>query len=532
MLNFVFECLPDFVQLFVAILKGIMQKNTTRVSIELNAELLPPEDLSQEHSNHKDVSHPGMYASGSISSSTDSHVPSGISNSEALAITPSSEAISITHSNALAIPDRPTDIQWWSESLQTVLDRPPSELPFRFIAGGVACFCIFGLWASFGSIEEVGQAQGKLVPQGETFKVQPVESGTVVNIAVEEGEIVDRGQLIAEFDNLVATAEVEQLQEALDSYRQQLDQNLMVMAEMVRESQSRLEIANAMLEAQKVVVTQNQRDIKAKRELLSILESEIISHQDRLGNLRPSFEEGVISREYLFNAEQALSERMTARTQAQGELDRLIAETQKLQAEHNQRQAEVARTQSESQQRMHELEVKEAQLIGDITETEKQLDAARVKLDRLTLYAPVDGVVSSLNISNIGEVAQQGETLAEIAPEEAPLVLLAALPDREAGFIEVGMAAQVKLDAFPYQDFGIFKGTVNSISPDTETHEQMGAVYQVEISLEPTHKSNNGRNIELKAGQTGQAEIVIRQQRIIDILLDPIQRLRKDGLSI
>ncbi|WP_017327788.1 HlyD family type I secretion periplasmic adaptor subunit [Synechococcus sp. PCC 7336] len=453
-------------------------------------------------------------------------------DSEALTVR-NNEAIAVaTPSTALAIPDPSADIQWWSESLQTVLDRPPSALPFRLIAGGVAFFCIFGIWAGFGRIEEVGQAQGTLVPEGEVFKVQPAEAGTVVNIAVEEGEEVDRGQLIAELDSLVATTEVERLEEMLASYRQQFGQNQIAMAELARDTQSRLAIANATLEAQQVVIAQNQRDIAAKQELLSLLDIEIVAHTDRLENLRPYAEDGVISREYLFNAEQSLRDRMSAIAQARGDRDRVIAETLKLRAELEQRQAEVYRTESEARQRLQELEMKETQLQADIDETEKQLEAAQAKLDRLFLYAPVDGVVSSLNIRNTGEVTQQGDTIAEIAPEDAPLVLLAALPDREAGFIEVGMLAQVKLDAFPYQDFGIIKGTVNSISPDAEANEQMGAVYQVEISLERTYISSDGRDIELKAGQTGQAEIVIRQQRIIDVLLDPIQRLRGDGLSL
>ena len=509
-----------------------MRQNTSQISSELEAELLPPESLSQENDRHRNIPESPQPASRVSGSFVESQVHAATSKSEALTISRIREGLATAPTDTLTIHTPHTEVQWWSESFQTVLEHPPSMLPFRLILGGIAFLCIFSLWAVFGRIEEVGQAQGKLVPEGETFKVQPSEAGTVVNIAIEEGEIVERGQLIAELDSQVAQAEVERLQEVLASYRQQLEQNQLTTAELARENQSRLEIANAMVDAQTVVLEQNQREILATRELLSLQELEIASHRDRLENLRPSFDEGVISREYLFGAEQAYSERMSANTLSRGDLERLVVETQKLQAELDQKQAEVDRIQSESHQRMQELEVKATQLQADVAETETHLNTARVQLDLLFLRSPVDGVVSALNIRNIGEVAQQGETLAEVAPEEAPLILVAALPDREAGFIEVGMPAQIKLDAFPYQDFGIIRGTVNSVSPDTENHEEMGAVYQVEISLEQTHIFNNGHNIDLKAGQTGQAEIIIRQQRIIDVLLDPIQRLQGDGLSM
>jgi HlyD family secretion protein len=55
-----------------------------------------------------------------------------------------------------------------------------------------------------------------------------------------------------------------------------------------------------------------------------------------------------------------------------------------------------------------------------MTETRTLLNSARAKLVQRFLYAPIDGVVSSLNIRNIGEVVQPGQTIAEMAPQTAP----------------------------------------------------------------------------------------------------------------
>ena len=103
---------------------------------------------------------------------------------------------------------------------------------------------------------------------------------------------------------------------------------------------------------------------------------------------------------------------------------------------------------------------------------------------------------------------------------------------RDAGFIEVGMPVKMKLDAYPYQDYGIIAGEVTSISADAEIDPTMGAVYRVEISLEKDYVIEEQQQVQFKAGQTASADIIIRRRRIADILLEPIRKLREDGISM
>jgi hemolysin D len=135
-------------------------------------------------------------------------------------------------------------------------------------------------------------------------------------------------------------------------------------------------------------------------------------------------------------------------------------------------------------------------------------------------------------VRNPGEVTQPGQTLAEIAPANAPLVLTAFLPSQQAGLVQTGMAVQIKLDAFPYQNYGLVAGQVLSISPDATIDKQLGSGYQVEIALRQRSVSDRERVIPLKAGQTASAEIIVRQRRIIDMLLDPIRQIQKSSLKI
>ena len=420
----------------------------------------------------------------------------------------------------------------WSESLQSVLESPESSLPIKIVSGGIIFLSLFGTWAFLGQIEEVGRATGQLIPQGDVIRLESMELGTVVQIALEEGEEVQEGQLIVELDSIVAETEIERLEESVNSLEKRLIQLEALISETEQENISRMAIANAAVNTHEVLIQQNQSDIDAQRNLIELFEDELVNHEERLEKLRPSLEAGVISREYFFNAEQAYREKIVSHAQSVSELDRLLTDNLRLQSELSQKQSEVSQTQSSIQQDLQEMESQRVQLKGEIAQERSRLAVATKELTQLSIMSPTNGTISTLNVQNIGEVTEPGQTIVEIAPEGAPLVLKALLPTNEAGFAEVGMPAQIKIDAFPYQDFGVINGTVEYISPDVEPHEQLGPCYELMVSFDQDTISNRGQEIALKVGQTGEVEVVLRRQRIIDVLFDPFQKINNGGLSL
>ncbi|MGL5806789.1 MAG: HlyD family secretion protein, partial [Xenococcaceae cyanobacterium] len=91
---------------------------------------------------------------------------------------------------------------------------------------------------------------------------------------------------------------------------------------------------------------------------------------------------------------------------------------------------------------------------------------------------------------------------------------------------------KIKLDAFPYQDYGVVSGKVTNISADSKDDKKLGEVYRVEVQLDRNYVFNERNKIEFKAGQTGNAEIIIRHRRVADVLLEPIKQMQKDGLNL
>jgi multidrug efflux pump subunit AcrA (membrane-fusion protein) len=451
----------------------------------------------------------------------------------------------------------------WSGSLQTILDEPPSSLPYQVVLGGVLFGIAVATWATVGHIDEVGKASGRLVPQGDPFKIHTVVPGKVARIDIKEGQTVKAGQVIAQLDKEIALNEVERLAQERASYQTQLIQTQALIEKTQLEAKTRVAINNAevkgqeaaisqvntKIESQQVAIAQGHERANIGQSLLEQLNADAIAQQERLERLKSLVEQGAISKDQVFQAQQNLSDRQRTITQQTGEiqqavtdsqrlraeLQRVLAEARQLQAQLTQKQAEGNTVQLQAEQTIQRLQVEKTQLYAKIQQTDKLIQQAKAQLRQLSLSAPVDGMVLSLNISNSGEVVQPGQTIAELAPQNAPLVLETVLPTQEAGFIKVGNTAKVKFDAYPYQDYGVIMGKVISISPDSKQDQRLGAVYRVGISLDRNYVTTNNPNnqtVQFKPGQTATAEIIIRRRRIADILLDPIKQLQQGGSNL
>lgn len=501
----------------------------------------------------------------------------------------SSMALSHEEKGAIVPVSDRGELAQWSPSVQSLLEEPPSNLPMQLMVGGII-FCLsFGVWAWFGEIEKTGKAQGRLVPRGQTYKIESLDSAKVSQIAVKEGEEIQKGQLIAELDAEGETQEVERLSNTLDSLEVELEQKLNLLEKVKLEAQSNQQVAKAEIGSQKLLIDSadsrvgvlNQRLDEQQSELLATvarkentqqlsgldrqriaqIESELTALQQRVERLKPLAEQGAISQEFVFTAERDLRQKqqeliegklggissineqifqseqslrdMKARiTENQGELVQARQEYERLKTELEQKKGERYQIELNAQQKVQQIELEINQAKAKIAETKNLIAAADSRLKKRSLVSPVAGTVLSFNVVNTGKVLQPGETVAEIAPKNSPLVLSAVIPDRDAGFIEKGMTAQVKFDAYSYQDYGVIPGTVVEISPDAKSDEQLGAVYQVKIELDQTSISKNGKKIAFKPGQTATADIVIRRQRIMDVLLDPIRKIKADGVDL
>ena len=114
------------------------------------------------------------------------------------------------------------DAAQFAPALLSLQEDPPAPLP-RFVLHAVAgLFVLLLVWATFGRLDIIASAQGRLVPRTYVKIVQPADGGIVQEILVREGQAVSAGQILLRMDPSDAQADTAALTDALALKRLQL----------------------------------------------------------------------------------------------------------------------------------------------------------------------------------------------------------------------------------------------------------------------------------------------------------------------
>lgn len=180
-------------------------------------------------------------------------------------------------------------------------------------------------------------------------------------------------------------------------------------------------------------------------------------------------------------------------------------------------------------QQMDEVIVDLRQSEVELNELKPKLSAARDQLSRGMVRAPASGQVVGLKVFTVGGLAQPGDTLMEIVPRRAPLVIEARVSSKDADDIHVGQTTDVRLTAFHDRQLPLLQGTVTKLSADGFTDEKTGDHYfRAEVAVPPEELAalkQPGREAPvLKAGLPVEVVVPLRKRTALQYLVEPLQQ--------
>ena len=187
------------------------------------------------------------------------------------------------------------------------------------------------------------------------------------------------------------------------------------------------------------------------------------------------------------------------------------------------------------QEQLKNNETETVTLNSEIAQIKTQIKSLNFQLSQRNIKATVSGILFQLPIQKAGAVVQLGTRIAEIASQNSPLIVRAQMPTSDSGSLREGLAVKLKFDAYPFQDYGVGEGKLFKISPTTslvDTANGKAEIYKLEISLNKDCMPTANQCIPLRPGDTVTAEVIVRQRRIIDFVLDPFKKLQKGGLQL
>lgn len=164
-----------------------------------------------------------------------------------------------------------------------------------------------------------------------------------------------------------------------------------------------------------------------------------------------------------------------------------------------------------------------------IARLQGEIAAAENALRHTTITAPFAGVVTAMEVRGRGAVLQAGQTVASIVPADAPLVVEARVSNQDIAFVEPGLPAKLKLDAFPFQEYGAVEGTVSAVAPDAQLNEDGSSFYKVLITPRQTSINARGKAVALRPGLALGAEIITERKSILSLLFEPFRKLRGEA---
>ncbi|MBH8554945.1 HlyD family efflux transporter periplasmic adaptor subunit [Nostocaceae cyanobacterium CENA357] len=423
----------------------------------------------------------------------------------------------------------------WSSLTKEIIDT----LPRVWTRGLLYWLLIFAViilpWAMLSKVDETGSARGRLEPQGKTLRLDAPVTGKVIGINVKEGQIVKAGQILLELESDLTRTELQQAQSKLEGQQNQINQ-LQLLKNQLTMSLRTQKLQNQAQESEQLAqLDQIQQRLNSSRQLYMLEKGRLELANNEIKRYRYLWQKGAISKSKLEEVEAAMFERQRLLEQAQSDIQQATTEITKQQSTNQRisRTGELALL--DGQKQIQELQSQVVDLLSQIDQTKKQIQSLQFQLQQQTLRTPIDGTIFQLSINNAGAVVQPGQMLTQIAPQGVPLIFRAEMPSQESGFLRVGMPVKLKFDAYPFQDYGVIEGKLRWISPDSKVVETaQGKVenFELEIELPKTYIETRNKRILLTPGQTATAEVIIRERRIVDFVLDPFKKLQEGGLEL
>lgn len=180
-------------------------------------------------------------------------------------------------------------------------------------------------------------------------------------------------------------------------------------------------------------------------------------------------------------------------------------------------------------QKTNELNTYEIQIEDALQGFKSQL--AKWKQSYL-IISPIDGRVSFNKVWFENQSVSAGDLIVTIIPKnEMRIIGKADIPSTGIGKVKPGQTVNIKLDNYPYMEFGMLKAKVKNISLVPITTEQ-GIFYSAEIELNDSIlKTNYNKIIPFSQNMTGTAEIITDDLRLLERFLNPLRSIWKKSVE-
>lgn len=363
-----------------------------------------------------------------------------------------------------------------------------------------ASVLVFLLWAAFAWVDEIVRAEGSMISRSRPQIIQNLEGGILAELAVGEGDHVEKGDVLARLHGT-------QFQSSVDDLRDQIS------AFEIRRLRLEAELAGQYdFDVPDAYSTRTPDIVASERTLLKARQSDFVSRSEGAGRV---LTEATKERELLENMLKKkivslieVTRARKAHADARIKLDEIVTGT------------ELDRAQEYSD------------VLKELATLKQNLKASTDQLNRTVLVSPLRGIVNNLSVTTIGGVVRPGEEILQIIPLDEELFVEARVKPENIAGVRPGQEATVKLSAYDYTIYGTLKGTVKLISADTFKDERSRAAdgdphYKVTLQVDTEHLTPRQASLQIRPGMQASVELHTGSKTVLQYLLKPLYKSKE-----
>ncbi|MDF0604402.1 HlyD family type I secretion periplasmic adaptor subunit [Neisseriaceae bacterium TC5R-5] len=349
------------------------------------------------------------------------------------------------------------------------------------------------IWAAVFRLDEVSTGNGQVIASSKEQVIQSLEGGILAKLLVREGNIVQKGQVLAHLDPERAESTL---------------------------GESRARLLAAQATATRLNAEVNQTPLSFAVDLQPY--SELVRSETELYHSRRDSLEQSLSR---------LNEAMALVTKELHLTEPLVAKgaASNVEVLRLQRQLNELETKATDLKTQYFVKARE-ELAKANAEVQEQLSVTRghqEQLKHLVLTAPMRGVVKDIVVNTVGGVIAPSGRLMTIVPLNDRLEIETKILPRDIAYIHPGQKANVKISAYDYSIYGGLSGVVTTISPDTIQDEVRRDQYYYRVYLRTdtdSLKSQTGQPLPIVPGMMATVDIHTGSKPLLQYLLKPLNK--------
>ena len=359
----------------------------------------------------------------------------------------------------------------------------------------------FVVWAYHSKVEEVTRGQGSVIPSSREQIVQSLDPGTIAEMLVKEGDVVEKDQVLLKLDDTRSMA-------------------------VLRESAAKVINLEAM------IARLRAEAYHAELSFPKHIPPELRQRESAAYHAR----------------RRAMTDSVQGLSVSKATLDREIAITEPMVKQGVMSEVELLRMKRESANLALQIADKQnqyaAEANNELVKIEAELAQARENMavradpvERSEIRAPLRGIVKNIKINTLGGVVQAGQEILEIVPLDDKLLVEAYIRPQDVAFMRPGLDAVVKISAYDYAIYGGLNGKVTLISPDTLSNQRRAD----DLKLDPNQQyyrilvetdgkgitDKNGKAMEIIPGMVATVDVKTGEKTVFDYLIKPITRLKQ-----